>query len=88
MYLSRQLKDSDELKDDLSYWYAAAAQYDAPPTYPVSQVCGGIDGAPNGTDILGRIFIGISAIWEDKKCHNLIQDTVDETSQGWHWQVS
>ncbi|KAL1816021.1 hypothetical protein ACET3Z_018595 [Daucus carota] len=82
----RQLKDSDELKDDLSYWYAAAAQYDAPPTYPVSQVCGGIDGAPNGTDILGRIFIGISAIWEDKKCHNLIQDTVDETSQGWHWQ--
>lgn len=67
--------------------YADAAQYDAPPTYPVSLVCGGIDGAPNGTDILGRIFSGLVALLPDTKCH-VTEDPTDETSQGWEWQVS
>lgn len=67
---------SNELKEYLDLIYASAAQYDAPPIYPVTQVCGGIDGAPNRKDILGRIIAGINAYLENTNCHD-----TDDTSQ-------
>ncbi|KAK1375715.1 lysosomal Pro-X carboxypeptidase-like [Heracleum sosnowskyi] len=82
----KQLRDSEELKYYLSSMYAGAAQYDAPPTYPVTQVCGGINGAPNGTDILGRIISGIDA-YSDKKCHDTDDTLSDESDMGWNWQT-
>ena len=54
-----QLNNSDELKDYLRILYAVAAQYNDPPLYPVTMVCGGIDGAPKGSDILSRIYAGL-----------------------------
>lgn len=86
--MSRKLRNSDELKEYLDGMYAGAAQYDQPPTYPVTQVCTGIDGAPNGTDILGRIIFGINTYLEDTQCLNIDDTPLDETSQGWNWQVS
>lgn len=69
--------------------YADAAQYNAPPSYPVTVVCGGIDGAPKGTDILGRIFGGVVAYNPNKTCNNSkSNDDPTETSLGWTWQVS
>lgn len=88
MYLSRQLSDSDELKEYLIGVYASAAQYDAPPTYPVTQVCGGIDRAPSGTDLLGRIIDGVDAFSGDTNCHETDDTHLDETDQAWAWQVS
>ncbi|CBI17111.3 unnamed protein product, partial [Vitis vinifera] len=45
-----ELSTSDELKDYLDETYSVAAQYNHPPRYPVTVVCGGIDGAPEGSD--------------------------------------
>ncbi|KAK1375709.1 lysosomal Pro-X carboxypeptidase-like [Heracleum sosnowskyi] len=81
----RKLRDSDELKDFLIEAFASTAQYNAPPTYPVTQVCGGIDGAPKGTDILGRIIFGIYEHPDNKKCHDIHDNPLDETEQGWNW---
>lgn len=86
-YLSRKLRDPNDLKNFLDSLYTSAAQYDAPPSYPVSIMCGGIDRAPNGTDILGRIAAGVAAFRPNMTC-NIIEDYVDETSEGWGWQVS
>ncbi|XP_059663365.1 uncharacterized protein LOC132309028 [Cornus florida] len=92
---------SYELKNYLEDMYSKAAQYDGPPTYPVTQICSGIDGAPEGTDILGRIFAGVIARIGNTTCY--INDignptsqtsgdtngpqTTDETGVGWGWQV-
>ncbi|PIN14808.1 Lysosomal Pro-Xaa carboxypeptidase, partial [Handroanthus impetiginosus] len=48
------LNNPDELKDFLDSMYSSAAQYNHPPNYPVTMVCRGVDGAPKGTDIIGR----------------------------------
>ncbi|MCD7468711.1 hypothetical protein HAX54_007129 [Datura stramonium] len=37
------LNDSSELKDYLNSRYSVAAQYNKPPSYPVTIICGGID---------------------------------------------
>ena len=47
---------ASELKTHLIEMYISAAQYNAPPTYPVNKVCGGIDGGGFGDDVLGKIF--------------------------------
>ncbi|THG06797.1 hypothetical protein TEA_001946 [Camellia sinensis var. sinensis] len=83
------LSDSFELKDYLDGLYSRAAQYDRPPRYPVTVVCGGIDGAPNGTDILSRIFAGVVAATVNRSCyvnghHNYSRDPYGD----WDWQVS
>lgn len=68
--------------------YATAAQYNRPPRYPVTQVCQGIDGAPEGTDILGRIFAGVVSYRGNKTCYDTnAYSTPSETSIGWQWQV-
>ncbi|WCJ41653.1 Serine carboxypeptidase S28 family protein [Euphorbia peplus] len=55
------LNSSQELKDYLAELYMSSAQYDNPPDYFVENLCKAIDGAPPGTDILGRIVAGVYA---------------------------
>ena len=84
------MNNSDELKEFLERTYSIAAQYDAPPSYPVTVVCGGIDGAPEGSDILSRIFAGVVAFRGNMSCY-YTSNTTDypiETIQGWGWQVT
>ncbi|KAK4358642.1 hypothetical protein RND71_020871 [Anisodus tanguticus] len=91
-YLSRKFKtcshlnDSFELKDYLDTTYAKVAQYNNPPSYPVTVVCGGIDGAPKGSHILDRIFAGIVAHQGNQSCYNT-SNIPNETSLGWEWQT-
>ncbi|XP_059643915.1 uncharacterized protein LOC132285736 [Cornus florida] len=81
-----QLKRSLELKEYLETIYDGAAQYNHPPTYPVTVVCGGIDGASEETDILGRIFAGVVAYRGNRSCYNTTV-TPSQTSVGWRWQT-
>ncbi|XP_058197908.1 uncharacterized protein LOC131313554 [Rhododendron vialii] len=81
------LNNSEELKDYLETMYAVAAQYDHPPLYPVTLVCGGIDGANEGTDILDRIFAGLVAYRPNRTCYHVDENKVpSETEIGWGWQ--
>ncbi|KAK6138138.1 hypothetical protein DH2020_028118 [Rehmannia glutinosa] len=83
------LNSSGELKDFLDSMYATAAQYNAPPNYPVTMVCKGIDGAPKEADILGRIFAGIVSYRGNQTCYDTnYYNYPSETSIGWRWQVS
>ncbi|XP_028071371.1 lysosomal Pro-X carboxypeptidase-like isoform X2 [Camellia sinensis] len=82
------LSDSFELKEYLDGLYSGAAQYDRPPRYPVTVVCGGIDGAPNGTDILGRIFAGVVAARVNRSCYiNEHYNYSDDPYGDWDWQT-
>lgn len=84
----RKLKRSFDLKDYLDSIYADVAQYNDPPTYPLTVVCGGIDGAPEGTDILGKIFAGVIAFAGDNSCYDVDEfNHPSETATGWKWQV-
>ncbi|CAL5352698.1 unnamed protein product [Camellia sinensis] len=83
------LSDSFELKEYLDGLYSGAAQYDRPPRYPVTVVCGGIAGAPNGTDILGRIFAGVVAARVNRSCYiNEHYNYSDGPYGDWDWQVN
>ncbi|RVX19934.1 Lysosomal Pro-X carboxypeptidase [Vitis vinifera] len=55
------LNSSQELKYYLALCYVVSAQNDNPPAYPVKKVCDAIDGAPEGTDIIGRVAAGLNA---------------------------
>lgn len=82
------MKKTSELEDFLDSLYTDVAQYDDPPTYPLSIVCGGIDGAPKGIDVLGKIFKGVVAYKGNRSCYDMdeyIRPT--ETNVGWRWQV-
>ncbi|KAK3043617.1 hypothetical protein RJ639_001679, partial [Escallonia herrerae] len=82
------LDTSLELKDYLDTMYAVAAQYNHPPTYPVTVVCGSIDGAPDGTDILGRIFAGVVAYGGERSCYEMKKsNSASQTNLGWSWQT-
>ncbi|KAL4284317.1 hypothetical protein GQ457_16G009150 [Hibiscus cannabinus] len=81
------LKDSFELKDKLVDMYAGAAQYNAPPTYPVTVVCGGIDGANEKQDILSKIFAGVVAYEGNRSCYINQPTDASETDVGWRWQT-
>ncbi|XP_002523754.2 lysosomal Pro-X carboxypeptidase [Ricinus communis] len=83
------LKRTFELKDYLDSIYSEAAQYNDPPRYPVTIVCGGIDGAPKGTDVLGRIFAGVVAYMGDRSCYDVngYNHPTDATSLAWRWQT-
>ncbi|KAJ8749874.1 hypothetical protein K2173_013789 [Erythroxylum novogranatense] len=77
-----------ELEDYLDSIYTDAAQYNHPPAYPVSVVCGGIDGAPQGTDILDRIFQGVISYMGNRSCYDMNEyNYPTETSLGWRWQT-
>ncbi|KAJ0083415.1 hypothetical protein Patl1_30536 [Pistacia atlantica] len=83
----KPLKKSSELKDFLDSTYATAAQYNQPPEYPVTMVCGGIDGAPPETDLLGKIFAGVVGFRGNKSCYVNAPRNESETSVGWQWQT-
>ncbi|CAH2041652.1 unnamed protein product [Thlaspi arvense] len=63
------LSKSSDLKDYLESIYTHAAQYNDPSTNPVSNICAGIDGAGQGTDVLSRISAGVYAHYQDS-CYN------------------
>ncbi|XVE79345.1 hypothetical protein DITRI_Ditri14bG0050800 [Diplodiscus trichospermus] len=84
-----KLNRVSDLKDYLDSFYSEVAQYDHPPNYPVSIVCGGIDGAPKGTDILDRIFAGVAAYMGNRSCYDMneFNHQTDESYMGWKWQT-
>ncbi|XP_028071321.1 lysosomal Pro-X carboxypeptidase isoform X1 [Camellia sinensis] len=86
-----KLNTSVELKNYLDSLYATAAQYNEPSTYPVTVVCGGIDGggASQETDVLGRVFSGVVAYFGNRSCYdtNYFNDPSDETNVGFQWQI-
>ncbi|CAL1404130.1 unnamed protein product [Linum trigynum] len=81
------LKDSTSLTDQLEGLYASAAQYNAPPSYPVTQVCTAIDGPGPNNDTLGRIFAGVVAYYGKKPCYINKPTQPTETYGGWDWQT-
>lgn len=81
------LNNSSELKDYLKSVYARAAQYDSPPRYPVTVVCGGIDGASSGNDTLSKIFAGLVAYRGNRSCYVNQPGNLSETDIGWGWQT-
>ncbi|KAJ9178023.1 hypothetical protein P3X46_009943 [Hevea brasiliensis] len=81
------LNTSQELKDYLEIMYVSAAQYDNPPYYPVERTCRGIDGAPEGTDILGRIVAGLKSRFRGwDSCHDIFTFELSNKS-AWDWQT-
>ncbi|KAI9402051.1 hypothetical protein POPTR_001G213200v4 [Populus trichocarpa] len=80
------LTDASELKDHLDTMYASAAQYNRPPTYPVNEVCKGIDGGGFGDDTLSRIFGGLVAYNGNLSCYVNAHTDPSETTVGWQWQ--
>ncbi|KAL5763903.1 hypothetical protein ACOSQ2_016497 [Xanthoceras sorbifolium] len=81
------LDSSHKLKRQLAVVYVVSAQYDNPPENWVSKVCSAIDGAPQGTDILGRVAAGLNAsVFGGGPC-NHISDFGLNNKSGWHWQI-
>ncbi|XP_042956828.1 lysosomal Pro-X carboxypeptidase-like [Carya illinoinensis] len=81
------LNSVDVLKNYLVSMYARAAQYNSPPKYPVTIVCGGIDGAPPETDILDKVFAGVVAYTGNRTCYVNAPQNISETTVGWKWQT-
>lgn len=82
------MNQSLELKSDLQLFYATVAQYNNPPIYPVTKICGAIDGGASfGSDILSRIYAGVVAFKGNSTC-KVNGPIIDfESDQGWKWQV-
>lgn len=68
--------------------YSTAAQYNHPPDYPVTIVCGGIDGAPSDASILEKIYAGLVAYRGIRSCYVNEPRNISETTVGWRWQVN
>ncbi|OMO90313.1 Peptidase S28 [Corchorus olitorius] len=82
----KPLNSAKALKDYLVNMYAGAAQYDRPPTYPVTVVCGGIDGSKK-KDILSKISAGVFAYRANRSCYINQPTNQTETDVGWPWQT-
>ncbi|CAL8161610.1 unnamed protein product [Prunus armeniaca] len=82
-----QLLKSSVLEDYLTLLYTGAAQYNRPPRYPFTVVCGGIDGASHGNDTLSKIFAGVVAYRGNKSCYVNAPKNKSETDEGWRWQT-
>ncbi|OMO58222.1 Peptidase S28 [Corchorus capsularis] len=82
----KPLKSAKALKNYLVNMYAGAAQYDRPPTYPVTVVCGGIDGSKK-KDILSKISAGVVAYRANRSCYINQPTNQTETDVGWPWQT-
>ncbi|GER55613.1 serine carboxypeptidase S28 family protein [Striga asiatica] len=85
-----QLNHSYELTQFLEDMYVSASQYDAPPEYPVSMVCKGIDKTSSKkTDTLGRIFAGIVSFLGNQTCVDTVghyTKTALDSQLGYAWQ--
>ncbi|KAG8387571.1 hypothetical protein BUALT_Bualt02G0035200 [Buddleja alternifolia] len=81
------LKNSSELKEYLDSIYSFAAQYNLRPVDSVKMVCNAVDEAPNGTDVLGRIFNGVVSYEGNQTCYDINEyNSLDESIEGWPWQ--
>uniref|UniRef100_A0A7N2LA90 Lysosomal Pro-X carboxypeptidase n=1 Tax=Quercus lobata TaxID=97700 RepID=A0A7N2LA90_QUELO len=83
----RPLSKSSKLKAYLGIMYVCAAQYNHPLDYPVTIVCGGIDGAPSNASILQKIFPGLVAYGGISSCYFNEPKNISKTTMGWNWQV-
>ncbi|XP_027361777.1 lysosomal Pro-X carboxypeptidase-like isoform X3 [Abrus precatorius] len=83
----KPLNEAYELMEDLRLMYVYAAQYNHPPRYPVNVICGGIDGASFGRDILSKIFAGVVAYKGNTSCKVNAPTNASETTVGWKWQT-
>ncbi|CAI9104935.1 OLC1v1003727C2 [Oldenlandia corymbosa var. corymbosa] len=82
-----QLKSVDDLAEFIGDIYFSAAQYSFPPRYQVKIVCDAINGAPDGTDDLGRILAAIqSSYGGNGACHD-ISGFSDYVTYSWDWQT-
>ncbi|XP_051114466.1 uncharacterized protein LOC127240068 [Andrographis paniculata] len=93
----RKLKSVDDLYDWLesAYSYLAMANYPYPsdflmplPGNPIKEVCRKIDDFPNGTDVLKRIFAGVSVYYNYTgrvDCFDVDDDP--HGMSGWNWQA-
>ncbi|CAL1404128.1 unnamed protein product [Linum trigynum] len=81
------LKNSTYLTNSLGGLYARAAQYNAPPSYPVTQICTAIDGSGPDKNTLDRIFAGVVAYYGEKLCYINEPTQPSETDVGWEWQT-
>lgn len=82
------LNSTSELKDYLDSLYTDAAQYDEPPKYPVSRVCGAIDGA-EGTDTLDKIFAAVVTYMGNTSCYDMEEfGSPTSTYDMFTWQVT
>ncbi|CAK9186785.1 unnamed protein product [Ilex paraguariensis] len=86
-FILRPSNKSYELKDNLDLTYTEAAQYNAPPTSPVTVVCGGIDEESEGSDILSRIFAGVVAVEGKQDCCDIMEYDSPIQTDGWRWQT-
>ncbi|KAL0537844.1 hypothetical protein IC582_026833 [Cucumis melo] len=80
------LNSSSQLEDYLWSMYAGAAQYNHPPRYPVTRICGGIDGASPGSGIISKVAAGVFAYKGNLPCYNIGPRNDTETDVGWRWQ--
>ncbi|XP_022140665.1 lysosomal Pro-X carboxypeptidase-like [Momordica charantia] len=83
----RPLRSSSELEDYLWSVYATAAQYNHPPKYPVTRICGAIDRASSGNGIISKIAAGVFAYRGNLSCYINEPRNATETDVGWRWQT-
>lgn len=96
-HFCKQLNSTDDLVDWLesAYSYLSMVDYPYPadfmmplPGNPIREVCRRIDGSPNGTSILERIFAGVSVYYNytgNVDCFQLDDDP--HGLDGWNWQA-
>ncbi|KAG6646876.1 hypothetical protein CIPAW_07G038600 [Carya illinoinensis] len=96
-HLCRTLKRAEDLRDwlDSAYSYLAMVNYPYSsdfmmplPGHPIREVCRKIDGCPQGTSILERIFEGVSVYYNytgGVDCFQLDDDP--HGMDGWNWQA-
>ncbi|WCJ41657.1 Serine carboxypeptidase S28 family protein [Euphorbia peplus] len=82
------LNSTHGLKDYLATMYMVSAQYDNPPDYYVENLCKAIDGAPPGTDVLGRIVAGFNAsIFGGGDCNPISDNDTLYKMSAWELQT-
>ncbi|KAM7251034.1 hypothetical protein ACFE04_022917 [Oxalis oulophora] len=96
-HLCRDLKNTYDLADWLesAYSYLAMVNYPYPsdflmplPGHPIKEVCKKIDGSPDGSNILERVFQGINIYYNytgEVDCFELDDDP--HGMDGWNWQA-
>lgn len=95
--MCRQLNNTADLEDWISSAYSYLAMVNYPysadfitplPAFPVKEVCNAINAGDNSTDILSRIFAGVSIFYNHTgsvTCFE-IEDNLDGID-GWNWQA-
>ncbi|XP_020676664.1 lysosomal Pro-X carboxypeptidase [Dendrobium catenatum] len=95
--LCKDLNNTEQLSDWLDSAYSYLAMVDYPyassflmplPANPIKEVCKKIDDFPDGTDILDRVFAGVSIYYNytgSVDCFDLEDDP--HGMSGWDWQA-